>query len=146
MNPNKRTTHRQHAPHSQCSLTFRKAPDHFTILQQEQNHLAFHGTVPHSLNKQLWHKTFCDMPQFSESYPILKVEGQPARCPHLLPEGKRLLGRPRHRLVDNIKRVLKTYGGSVNCIQLTWVSDLWKVLVNTVINFQVPYMAGILTS
>jgi hypothetical protein len=43
------------------------------------------------------------------------------------PEGKRPLGRPRHRWEDNIKMDLQEVGG-----------DRWRALVSTVMNFGVP--------
>ena len=59
------------------------------------------------------------------------------------PEGKRPLGRPRHRWEDNIKIYLQIVG----CEGLDWI-DLaqdrysWRPLVNAVMKFQVPQNAG----
>jgi hypothetical protein len=55
------------------------------------------------------------------------------------PEGKRPLGRPRSRWVDNIKigRVNKVCGG-VDWIDLIQDRDKWRALVNAVMNFRVP--------
>jgi hypothetical protein len=51
-------------------------------------------------------------------------------------EGKRLLGRPRRRLMDNIKMDLREIGsGGVDLIDLD--KDQWKALVNTVMNIRV---------
>jgi hypothetical protein len=51
------------------------------------------------------------------------------------PEGKRPLGRPRHRWEDNIKRDLQEVGGDCG----DWMErDRWRTLVNTVMNFRVP--------
>jgi hypothetical protein len=45
--------------------------------------------------------------------------------------GKRLLGRPRHRLVDNIKMDLREIGwGGRDLIDLAEGKDQWKALVN----------------
>jgi hypothetical protein len=44
------------------------------------------------------------------------------------PEGKRPLGRPRHKWVDNIKMDLRDW------IDLTQDRDQWRALVNTVMN------------
>jgi hypothetical protein len=50
------------------------------------------------------------------------------------PEGKRQLGRPRYRWVDNIKMDLRDIGCDVmNRIDVAENRDQWKALVNTVI-------------
>jgi hypothetical protein len=55
------------------------------------------------------------------------------------PEGKRPLGRPRRRWVDNIKMELLEIGwGFVNWIGLAQDRDKWRVLVNVVRNLRVP--------
>jgi hypothetical protein len=54
-------------------------------------------------------------------------------------EGKRPLGRPRHRLGDNIKMDLRELGwGGMDWIDLTQDRDQWRALVNTVMNVLVP--------
>jgi hypothetical protein len=54
-------------------------------------------------------------------------------------DGKRPLGRPRHRWVYNIKMDLREIGWSgMDWIDLALDRDQWKALVNTVMNFQVP--------
>jgi ferric iron reductase protein FhuF len=55
------------------------------------------------------------------------------------PEGKRPLGRPRHRWMDNIKMDLKETGW----VSVVWIDtardrDQWRALVNTVLNLQIP--------
>jgi hypothetical protein len=53
-------------------------------------------------------------------------------------EGKRPLGRPRHRWEDNIKVGLQGMGfGGVDWIELTQDRDRWWALVNAVMNLQV---------
>jgi hypothetical protein len=55
------------------------------------------------------------------------------------PEGKRPLGRPRRRWVDNIKMDLREIGW--NCmgwIDLAQDRHQWRALVNTVMNLRVP--------
>jgi hypothetical protein len=53
-------------------------------------------------------------------------------------EGKRPLGRPRHRCEDNIKIDLRELGWEcMDWIRLTWNTDQWRTLVNTVINLRV---------
>jgi hypothetical protein len=55
------------------------------------------------------------------------------------PEGKRPLGRPRCRLVDNIKMDLGEVGwGDVDWIGLAQDRNRWRVLVNSVLNLRVP--------
>jgi hypothetical protein len=47
-------------------------------------------------------------------------------------EGKRPLGRPRHRWEDGIRMDLREIGwGSVDWIQLAQDRDRWRALVNT---------------
>jgi hypothetical protein len=55
------------------------------------------------------------------------------------PEGKRQLGRPRHRLVDNISMDLGEVGwGNAYWIGLTKDRNRWRALVNSVLNLRVP--------
>jgi hypothetical protein len=54
-------------------------------------------------------------------------------------EGKRPLGRPRHRWEDNIRMDLREIGwGGMHWIDLAQDRDQWKALVNTVMNLRVP--------
>jgi hypothetical protein len=56
-----------------------------------------------------------------------------------MPEGKRPLGRPRRRWVDNIKMDLTEIGwDGVDWIELGQDRDQWRALVNTVMNLRVP--------
>jgi len=55
------------------------------------------------------------------------------------PEGKRPLGRPRHRWVDNIRTDLQ----EVECGYMDWIGlaqdrDRWRTLVCAVMNLRVP--------
>jgi len=59
------------------------------------------------------------------------------------PEGKRPLGRPRRRWVDNIRMDLQ----EVECGYVDWIGlaqdrDRWRTLVSAVMNFRVPWNAG----
>jgi hypothetical protein len=54
------------------------------------------------------------------------------------PEGKRLLGRPKHRWEDNIKMDLKEIR-DVEWIYLAQVRHTWWAIVNMVINLLFPY-------
>jgi hypothetical protein len=55
------------------------------------------------------------------------------------PEGKRPLGRPRRRWVDNIKIDLaEVCWGDKGWINLAEDRDQWAALLNTVMNFRVP--------
>jgi hypothetical protein len=55
------------------------------------------------------------------------------------PEGKRPLGRPRRRWVDNIRMNLGEVGlGDVDWIDLAQDRNRWRALVNSVLNLRVP--------
>jgi hypothetical protein len=55
------------------------------------------------------------------------------------PEGKRPVGRPRRRWVDNIKMDLSEIGwGGVYWIGLPQEREKWRALVNAVKNLLVP--------
>jgi hypothetical protein len=55
------------------------------------------------------------------------------------PEGKRPLGRPRHRWVDNIKMDLRAIGSDGgDWIDLAQDRDQWRTLVKAVMNLRVP--------
>jgi hypothetical protein len=54
------------------------------------------------------------------------------------PEGKRPLGRPKRRWVDNIKTNLREIGwDGMDWIDLAQDRDQWKALVKTVIKLRV---------
>jgi len=55
------------------------------------------------------------------------------------PEGRRPLGRPRRRWVDNIRMDLR----EVECGYMDWIGlaqdrDKWRTLVSAVMNLRVP--------
>jgi hypothetical protein len=55
------------------------------------------------------------------------------------PKGKRPMGRPRRRWVDNIKMDVKEIGGDfMDWIDFAQDRDQWMALVDTVMNFRVP--------
>ena len=54
------------------------------------------------------------------------------------PEGKRPLGRPRHRWEDNIKMDLQEVGGRGDWMELAQDRDRLRALVGTARNFRVP--------
>jgi hypothetical protein len=59
------------------------------------------------------------------------------------PEGKRPLGRPRRRWVDNIRMYLQEVGGGyVGWTGLAQDRDRWRTLVSAVMNLRVPWNAG----
>jgi hypothetical protein len=63
------------------------------------------------------------------------------------PEGRRPLGRPRHRWLDNIRMDLVEVGrGDVDWIGLAQDRDRWRALVNSVLNLRVPNNAGKLSN
>jgi len=54
-------------------------------------------------------------------------------------EGRRPLGRPRRRWVDNIRMDLQEVGcGYMDWIGLTQDRDSWRTLVSAVMNLRVP--------
>ena len=60
------------------------------------------------------------------------------------PEGKRPLGRPRRRWVDNIRMDIQEVGcGYVDWIGLAQDRDRWRTLVSAVMNFGFHKMRGI---
>jgi hypothetical protein len=55
------------------------------------------------------------------------------------PEGKRPVGRPRHRWENTIKMDLREMGwGGMDWINLAQDRDQWRALVNMVMNLRVP--------
>ena len=55
------------------------------------------------------------------------------------PEGRRPLGRPRRRWVDNIRMDLQEVGcGYKDWIGLTKDRDRWRTFVSAVMNLRVP--------
>jgi hypothetical protein len=63
------------------------------------------------------------------------------------PEGRRPLGRPRRRWIDNIKMDLLEIGsGGVGWIGVAQDIDKWRAPVNAVVNLRVPLTAGKLSS
>ena len=59
------------------------------------------------------------------------------------PEGKRPLGRPRRRWVDNILMDLQEVGcGYMDWIGLAQDRNRWQTLVSAVMNLRVPWNAG----
>jgi hypothetical protein len=55
------------------------------------------------------------------------------------PEGRKPLGRPRRRWVDNIRMdLVEVAWGDVGWIGLAQDRDRWRALVNSVLNLWVP--------
>jgi hypothetical protein len=55
------------------------------------------------------------------------------------PEGKRPLGRPRHKWVDNIRRDLREIGWDVvDWTDVAQDRDQWRAPVNVILKLQVP--------
>ena len=94
------------------------------------------------------HGLFC----FNSCRPTLSFAGHVARMGEergvyrvLLgkPEGRRPLGRPRFRWVDNIRMDLQEVGcGYMDWIGLAQDRDRWRTLVSAVMNLRVPWIAG----
>ena len=53
------------------------------------------------------------------------------------PEGRRPLGKPRHRWDDNIKIDLRKVGWGIDWIDLAQDRDRWRALVNAVMKLRV---------
>jgi hypothetical protein len=54
-------------------------------------------------------------------------------------KGKKTIGRPRRRWVDNIKTDLQEMGfGSMEWIELAQDRERWRAPVKAVMNFRVP--------
>jgi hypothetical protein len=76
-----------------------------------------------------WTRHVARMGKKRNAYRILVVK----------PEGKRPLGRPRCRWVDNVKMDLREIGwGGMDCIDLAQDRYQWRAFVNTVMNLWVP--------
>jgi hypothetical protein len=55
------------------------------------------------------------------------------------PEGRRSLGRPKHRWEDNIRMDLREVGcGCVDWMELAQDKDKWRALVSAAMNLRVP--------
>jgi len=55
------------------------------------------------------------------------------------PEGRRPMGRPRNRWLDNIRMDLQEVGcGYMDWIRLAQDRDSWRMLVSAVMNLRVP--------
>jgi len=58
-------------------------------------------------------------------------------------EGKRTLGRPRRGREDNIKMDLQEVGcGGMDWMELVRHTEMWRALVNAVMNIRDPQNAG----
>jgi len=67
--------------------------------------------------------------------------GEEKGCRGLLgkPEGRRPIGRPRRRCVDNIRMDLHEVGfGYMDWIGLAQDRDRWRAVLSAVMNLQVP--------
>ena len=82
------------------------------------------------LNRRLrWPRHIAPMEQTRNAYRVLVGK----------PEGKRRLGRPRRRWVDNIKMNLREVGcGPGDWIALAEHRDQWRAYVRAVMNLRVP--------
>jgi hypothetical protein len=76
-----------------------------------------------------------------EGYVVRMGGGRRNACRILVgkPEGKRPLGRPSHRWVNNIKMHLREIGWhDVDVIDLAQDRDQWRALLSMVMNLWVP--------
>jgi hypothetical protein len=72
---------------------------------------------------------------------VARMEEKRNSCMLLVgkPEGKRPLGIPRPRWVDNIKMDLREIEwDGMDCIDMAQDRDQWRAPVNTVMNLRVP--------
>jgi hypothetical protein len=84
--------------------------------------------IPSVTNGILWAGHVARMGEKRNAYRILMG----------MPEGKRPLGRPRRRWVDNIKIDLREIGwDGVDWVDMAQDRDQWRALVNTVLNLRV---------
>jgi hypothetical protein len=58
------------------------------------------------------------------------------------PEGRRPLGRPKHRWEDNIKMNLEAVGWGMDWIELAHDRDRWRAVVNAVLNLPSSIKCG----
>ena len=98
----------------------------------------FQSIINSSLfNDTVTSKTFPDLKQIYTKFSTTNVT-----CSHKLvgkPEGRRPLGRPRRRWVDNIRMDLQEVGcGYMDWIGLNHDRDRWRSLVSAVMNLRVP--------
>jgi hypothetical protein len=84
--------------------------------------------------------TVCHLFVCVSGVPVCGLSGRDDQTTHRqVPEGKRPLGRPRHRWEDNIKMDLQEVGGGRgDWIELAQDRDRWRALVNAVMNLRVP--------
>jgi hypothetical protein len=73
---------------------------------------------------------------------VCSMDGEKLNACRILvgePEGKRPLGRPRYRWLENIKMDLREVGWySMDWIDLAHDKDQWSAVVNMVMNLRVP--------
>jgi hypothetical protein len=63
------------------------------------------------------------------------------------PEGRRPLGRPRRKCLDNIRTdLVEVEWGGVDWIGLAEDRDRWRTFANSVLNLRIPYNAERLSS
>ena len=82
---------------------------------------------------------------YSRKYGPLVAGEERVMCRVLVgkPEGRRPLGRPRRRCVDNIRMDLQEVGcGYMDWIGLAQDTDRWRTLVIAVMNLRSPWNAG----
>ena len=90
---------------------------------------------PSSILPYFLYSAYRKPPDSSSAFCTLKILGKP--------EGKRPLGRPRRRWVDNIRMDLQEVG----CWYMDWIGlaqdrDSWRTLVSAVMNLGVPWNVG----
>ena len=88
-------------------------------------------------------KFYCNLRRWAGHVARMREERGVYRVLVGKPEGKRPMGRPRRRWVDNIRMDLQEVGcGYMDWIGLAQDRDRWRTLVSLVINLRVPWNAG----
>jgi hypothetical protein len=107
-------------------------------------HVVFRGACLHTSPRSLCIEYYVRILIAHGKYSTILVirKGETRNAYRILvgkPKGKRPLGRPRRRLVDNIKIHLREVGwDGMDWIDLAQDRDQLRALVNTVMNLRVP--------
>ena len=103
---------------------------HYSLLHEELNDLYCSANVVRVIKWRMrWAGSVAGMEEGRGVHKVLVGK----------PEGKRPLGRPRRRWVDNIKMDFEEVGrGCGDWMELAQDRDRWRALVSTVMNFRVP--------